>query len=129
MERKFIKGTWQEGRAFSPAVITSGGKNVWLAGQGATKDKDGKSLAGNFEAQTHESFRLISETLKATGSTLVDIVSMTVYIIDVRYGDRFVDIRKSYFPNGFPASALITCAGFANPDMMVEIVPVAVIAG
>ena len=129
MQRKFIEGTWQKNRAFSPAVVTSGGTTVWIAGQGATQDKNGKSLAGDFDAQTHESFRLISETLKAAGGTLADIVSMTVYIIDARHGDRFVEIRKSYCPDGFPASALITCAGFAKPEMMVEIMPVAVLAG
>ncbi len=128
MQRQFITGTWQQNRAFSPAVITRGGRTVWLAGQGATQDKDGKSLAGDFEAQTHESFRLISETLASAGGSLSDIVTMTVYIIDARHGNRFVEIRKSYFPNGFPASALITCAGFAKPEMMVEIMPVAVIA-
>jgi 2-iminobutanoate/2-iminopropanoate deaminase len=128
MQRRFYKGTWQQNRAFSPAVATTGGRTVWMAGQGATHDKDGKSLAGNFEAQTHESFRLLSETLKSVGGSLSDIVTMTVYIVDARHGDRFVEIRKSYFPDGFPASALITCAGFAKPEMMVEIMPVAVIA-
>lgn len=128
MQRQFITGTWQQNRAFSPAVITRGGRTVWLAGQGAAQDKDGKSLAGDFEAQTHESFRLISETLASAGGSLSDIVTMTVYIIDSRHGNRFVEIRKSYFPDGFPASALITCAGFAKPEMMVEIMPVAVIA-
>jgi enamine deaminase RidA (YjgF/YER057c/UK114 family) len=52
---------------------------------------------------------------------------MTVYIGDARHGDRFVEIRKEYFPSGFPASTLITVSGFAKPEMMVEITPVAVV--
>jgi enamine deaminase RidA (YjgF/YER057c/UK114 family) len=52
---------------------------------------------------------------------------MTVYIGDTRHGDRFVEIRKEYFPTDFPASTLVTVTGFAKPEMMVEITPVAVV--
>ncbi len=127
MTRRYVEGTWQKNRAFSPAVITQGGTVIWVAGHGATHDDSGKSLAGDFEAQVHQSFKNLSRTLEQAGGTLQDIVTMTVFIIDSRHGDRFVELRKQYFPNGFPASALITCAGFAKPEMMVEIQPIAVI--
>lgn len=32
MPRAYYKGTRQEVRAYSPAVLTRGGKHVWLAG-------------------------------------------------------------------------------------------------
>ena len=127
MAREYFKGTWHEDRAFSPCIKTKGGTVVWAAGQGAPVDADGNSLAGNFTAQTHESFRLLGETLKRAGARLEDMVTMTVFISDSRHGDEFTEIRKGYFADGFPASALITCSGFANPDMMVEIQGIAVI--
>ncbi len=127
MDRLYHKGTWQEKRAFSPAVITTGGKTVWIAGHGAPHDADGNSLAGDFEAQTRESFRLIEATLERAGAKLQDMVTMTVFIIDSRYGNLFTETRGEYFPDGFPASAMITCAGFAQPEMMVEIQGIAVI--
>lgn len=127
MERIYHKGTWQENRAFSPCVVTKGGTTVWAAGHGAPVDKDGNSLAGDFTAQTHESFRLLEQSLARGGAKLQDMVTMTVFIIDSRHGDEFTELRKQYFPDGFPASALITCAGFAHPDMMVEIQGIAVI--
>lgn len=127
MAREYLKGARQETRAYSPAVVTRGGKMVWLAGVGMREDEEGRSLAGNFEAQAHASFRAIGRTLERAGGKLGDIVTMTVFISDVRHGDRFVELRKQYFPAGFPASALITVAGFAHPDMMVEIQAVAVV--
>jgi len=127
MDRLYHKGTWQETRAFSPAVVTTGGKTVWIAGHGAPHDSDGNSLAGDFEAQTRASFRLIEATLERAGAKLQDMVTMTVFIIDSRYGNLFTEIRGEYFPDGFPASAMITCAGFAQPEMMVEIQGIAVI--
>ncbi len=127
MEREFFKGTWQEDRAFSPCVKTVGGTMLWVAGHGAYRDADGKSLAGDFAGQTHEVFRLMGETMARAGAKLQDLVTMTVWIIDSRHGDAFTEIRKAYFPDGFAASAMITCAGFAQPEMMVEIQGIAVI--
>lgn len=131
MKRTFVHGTWQgRNRAFSPAVVTEGPdqKIVWLAGFGAPKTPKGKSLAGDFEAQTRQSFANMDSFLEKSGATLADIVQMTVFIIDARYGDLFTQIRKEYFPDGnFPASAMITVAGFAQPEMMVEIQAVAVV--
>jgi enamine deaminase RidA (YjgF/YER057c/UK114 family) len=58
------------------------------------------------------------------------MVTMTVFINDPRNGDRFVALRKEFFPDGnFPASALITVSHFARPGMLIEIQGVAVIDG
>ncbi|MCZ6876163.1 MAG: RidA family protein [bacterium] len=127
MPREYYKGGRQEDRAYSPAVVTRGGKHVWLAGVGIWQDAEGRSLAGDFEAQVHASFKAIEDTLQRVGGKLQDIVTMTVFILDVRHGDQFVNLRKEHFSDGFPASALITVAGFARPEMMVEIQAIAVV--
>lgn len=124
-----LEGTdFQKSRAFSPAVITQGGKTVWLAGQTATVDENGKDISGNFEAQTRTIFSLIDKTLKRCGGTLANVVTMTVFINDPRHGDAFVQLRAEQFKDGrFPASALITVSHFARPGMLIEIQAVAVI--
>jgi 2-iminobutanoate/2-iminopropanoate deaminase len=128
MERSFIAGTWQKQRAFSPAVTTRGGRTVWVAGHGIHQDPSGKTLAGDFDAQVHATFAALEETLARSGAALRDIVTMTVFIIDARLGDRFTELRAGYFPDGnFPVSALITVAGFAKPEMMLEIQCIAVV--
>ena len=127
MEKKYQPGTWQQQRAFSPLVETRGGRTLWVAGHGGLHGAS-KSLDGDFEGQARQAFDNIAATLAQAGARLADIVSMTVFIIDARYGDRFIEIRKEYFPAGnYPASALITVAGFARPAMMVEIQCVAVV--
>ena len=126
MSREYFKGTWQENRSFSPAVVTTGGRQIWLAGVGMWQDEDGNNLVGDFEAQVHATFRQIERNLAMAGGKLSDIVTMTVFIKDVRNGDKLTELRKQYFPNGIPGSALITVSGFARPEMMVEIQAVAV---
>ena len=126
---KYLEGTdAQKNRAYSPAVITEGGRIVWLAGQATTVDGDGKDISGNFEAQTHRVFALMGEILRTAGGTLANLVTMTVFIKEPRHGDRFVELRKQKFPDGnYPGSALITVTNFARPGMEIEIQAIAVI--
>ncbi len=126
---EYLEGTdFQKSRAFSPAVITQGGKTVWLAGQTATVDENGKDISGNFDAQARTIFTAIDKTLRRAGGTLANLVTMTVFINDPRHGDGFVKIRNEFFKDGkYPASALLTIAHFARPGMLLEIQGVAVI--
>ena len=126
---RHLEGTEQQkSRAYSPAVVTEGGRIVWMAGQTATVDGDGMDISGNFEAQTHRVFALMDQTLRRAGGTLADLVTMTVFIKEPRHGDRFVEIRKQKFPDSrYPGSALITVTNFARPGMEIEIQGIAVI--
>jgi enamine deaminase RidA (YjgF/YER057c/UK114 family) len=123
----FIKGERPQQRGYSLAVITEGGKTVWLGGQIATADDSGKSLAGDFEGQVRQIFKLLNATLEKAGGKLSDMVQMTVFITDVRYGDRLTEIRREIFGDNFPGSALITITALANPDAKIEIQGYAVI--
>ena len=110
-------------RSYSKAVITEGGRTIWLAGQTAQEP-------GDFEAQAREIFQKLGETIKAAGgSGLHDMVTMTVFIKDARLGDRFVELRREIFSGEkFPASALITVTAFARAETLVEVQGVAVVA-
>ena len=114
-------------RSYSSAVSTEGGKIVWLAGEAVLKDENGKSLVGDFEGQTRAIFASIEKTLAQHQGKLSDIVYMTVYITDARYGDKFVEIRKEIFKQNFPASTLVTVSGLAHPSLLIEITTVAVV--
>ena len=118
----------QKSRAYSPAVITEGGRNVWLAGQTTTTDLDGKDISGKFDEQARTVFALMNRTLERAGASLANLVTMTVFINEARYGDRFVEIRREIFPDGrYPCSALLTISGFARPGILIEIQGVAVL--
>lgn len=125
----YLDGTEQQkSRAFSPAVVTEGGRTVWLAGQTTTTDNEGRDISGNFEAQARTCFQLIDATLQRTGGVLANLVWMTVTINDPRYGDQFVQLRSELFREGrYPASALITVSNFARPGIVIEIQGIAVI--
>ena len=125
--QKYIKGERPQTRGYSLAVITEGGKTVWLGGQIATADDSGKSLAGDFEGQVRQIFKLLNATLQKAGGKLSDMVQMTVFITDVRNGDRLTEIRREIFGDNFPGSALITITALADPNAKIEIQGYAVI--
>jgi enamine deaminase RidA (YjgF/YER057c/UK114 family) len=127
MQKSFVRGTWQQKRAFSPAVITEGaGRIVWVAGHTGHTDEAGRSLAGDFDAQCRQTFHNIEKTLEEAGAKLADMVTMTVFLSDVRYTTRMTELRTEIFGKDFPASAAITVTGFAVPEAMIEIQGIAV---
>lgn len=125
--RRFIKREASQANAYSQAVITEGGRIVWLAGQTGYQDTLGKSLAGNLDAQVREVFARLGQTLEESGGTLSDMVTMIVFLTDVRNSRRFLQLRKEIFGDNFPASAAITITALANPAALLEVRGVAVI--
>jgi enamine deaminase RidA (YjgF/YER057c/UK114 family) len=126
VNKDFVRGTWQQKRAFSPAVITTGGRTIWVAGHTGETDDGGKSLAGDFDAQCRQTFRNIEKTLAEAKCALRDMVTMTVFLIDARYTTRMTELRTEIFGKDFPASAAITVTGFARPEIMLEVQGIAV---
>lgn len=96
----------QRSRGYSPAVITSRGRTVYLAGHGGYSDESGKTYPGEFDAQVRICFERIGAVLAKVGGTLDDIVSMTVFIVDMKNGDRFTELRRGFSPSAVILEAL-----------------------
>ena len=129
MKKTIIEPTWEAKYGYSPAIVTEGGKTIWLAGHVGHLDDSGAPLAGNFDAQARQTFRNVEKTLLRAGGSLKDIVWMTVAVSDGRYSQRFTDIRKEVYGDEFPASTVLAATAFALPEIMVEITAIAVVAG
>jgi enamine deaminase RidA (YjgF/YER057c/UK114 family) len=125
MAKDYVKGEREEGRSYSRAVKSTGGTTLYMAGVGGAFDDAGSAL--DFPAQTRATFARLKENLEAAGGTLADVVTMTVFITDVRFGDEFTQIRKEFFDGNYPGSALITVQGLARPEMLVEVQAIAVV--
>src|SRR5207237_9049608 len=91
-------------------------------------DEHGKDIAGDFDAQTRRVFERMDQTLRRAGGALANLVTMTVFIKESRHGDRFVEMRRQFFPDGkFPGSALITVTNFARPGIEIELQGIGVV--
>jgi enamine deaminase RidA (YjgF/YER057c/UK114 family) len=127
--RRFVKRESAERSGYSQAVITQGGgRTIWLAGHTGAVDASGKSLAGDFDAQVRAVFAAMEATLAEAGGKLADMVTMTVFLTDPRNHRRFTEMRRDILGRNFPASAAIGISHLANPNALLEIQAVAVIA-
>jgi 2-iminobutanoate/2-iminopropanoate deaminase len=111
-------------RAYSHGVRS--GQWLFLAGQ-LGHDADPQTGVKRFELQTRRVFERMRLVLEAAGGTLDDLVTMTVFVTDIRYGDEFVRLRGEILQRDFPASALIGVSALANPDALIEIQAIAVL--
>lgn len=99
---------------------------VFLAGQCGLNDQH-EVVSGDFAEQARRCFERVQIAVEAAGGRLSDIVSMTVYITDARYGRVFTDIRREYFSEPYPASALVAVTQLMPLGAFVEVQPIAVI--
>jgi 2-iminobutanoate/2-iminopropanoate deaminase len=109
-------------RAYSHGVQV--GNLLFLAGQ-TGHDAQSQPGVGRFEAQTRRTFERMRSILETAGGSLDNIVTMTVFVTDLRYGDEFVRLRGEILKRDFPASALIGISQLAAPEALIEIQAVA----
>ena len=128
-QREYLSGdARQRERAYSPAVKTTGGTTIYMAGQTGYQDERGETYPADFDGQVRVAFERMRKTLERAGGKLDDIVTMTVFITDMANGTRFTQVRKEFFTDGrYPASALIGIKELARPEMMIEIQAIAVV--
>ena len=109
-------------RSYSHGVRS--GNLLFLAGQ-TGNDAQPREGMSRFEAQTRRAFERMELILKEAGGSLGNLVTMTVFITDIRFGDQFVKLRGEILKRDFPASALIGVSHLANTEALLEIQAVA----
>lgn len=102
------------------------GSTVYLAGQ-CGLNTDHEIVSTDFEEQARAALDRVALALRAAGGNLDDVVSMTVFITDTRLGRVFTSLRREYFNEPYPASALIGVSQLMPLGAMVEVQAIAVI--
>lgn len=118
----------QNGRAFNHGIVAPEGRTLHMTGQVAW-DGDGTLIGeGDCEVQVRQCFDNVEHILRAVGGRLADIVSLTIYFLDPADLPAIQKVRAEKFSTDIaPASILIQTPGLVAPELLVELVPVAVI--
>jgi len=110
---------------YSDAVRS--GNTVYVSGQ-ASVDAAGRLVGrGDVVVQTRKVLDNMTLALEAAGSSLDDVVKVTVYLANVDDRPKVNEVRKEYFGANKPASTLIEISRFAIEGMLIEIEAVAVV--
>jgi len=124
LKKEFLDPVPRDSR--STAVKVRGGSLLFLAGHTASQPRPDADL-GNLDAQLKATFDKIKNTLAKAGGTVDDIVSMSVFITDLRLVPQFNKLTKELFKKGYPAVTFIEVSHLARPQSLIEIQPIAVI--
>jgi enamine deaminase RidA (YjgF/YER057c/UK114 family) len=104
------------------------GNTVYLRGQvGQDLDTRESVGVGDVAAQTERAMANIAALLEESGSALVDIVKVVIYLTDVRYRDPVYQVIGRWLKGVFPVSTGVVVTALARPEWLVEIDAIAVI--
>lgn len=109
---------------YSQAIIANG--FVYTAGQVGTDPKTGTLIEGGIEAQTEQTLKNIEAVLKASGSSLDDVVKTTVFLADINDFAKMNEIYAKRFKTPFPARSTVQVARLPR-DARIEIEAVALV--
>ena len=130
--RKFnTKDTYPEQKLnndLAQAVVTQGGKIVWLRGQCAQSLDDGVNIKSHDPVeQTHKVMQNIKQLIEEAGGKMEHLVKIVVYITDIRHREAVYRTMGEYIKGVHPVSTGLVVQALARPEWLVEIDGTAVI--
>ena len=111
---------------YTTAVKASG--LIYLSGTLAEGDGGGIAGKGDVGAQTERTIARLGEVLKAAGSSLEDVVSVTVYLTSATHFQAMNAAYRPFWPTDPPTRTTVI-TGLVVADALVEIAMVAVPKG
>ena len=115
---------------FSHAVVATGSRLVFLAGQTAL-DTDGKVVGDTLPEQFTRALTNLLTALRAAGGTPADLARVTVYATDVAayppHGPQLGPVWRDLAARDYPAMAVVEVVRLWDEEAMVELDGVAVL--
>ena len=130
IERVTADPDWYEPYKISLGIRV--GDLLFISGQVAVTEEGKLVGAGDFDAQAKQAFDNLSKVLESGGSSLDDVVKVTIFLTDMGNFGKIVELRERYFTLPYPADTLVEVSSLARPEwlsaeLLIEIEAIAVI--
>jgi reactive intermediate/imine deaminase len=103
------------------------GDLLFVSGQ-AGYDDSGRPVGGGFDAQAAQAFANLERALCAGGSSLADVVKVTIFVTDMAANfPKVVELRRRHFTPPYPADSIVEVSSLYVPDAEIEIEAIAVV--
>jgi reactive intermediate/imine deaminase len=115
---------------YEPFLLSQGirvGDLLFISGQ-AGYDDTGRIVEGGFDAQAARAFANLDRAVRAGGSSLRDIVKVTIFLTDMGNFSKVVELRRRHFTPPYPADTIVEVKGLYAPEAMIEIEAVAAVS-
>ncbi|WP_371762964.1 RidA family protein [Massilia sp.] len=114
---------------YEPYLLSQGirfGDLLFISGQ-AGADDDGRIVAGGFLAQGEQAFANLRRALEAGGSSLRDVIKVTIFVTDMGHFQDVVALRRKFFSAPYPADTIAEIKALYDPRAMIEIEAIAAV--
>ena len=102
------------------------GDLLFISGQTAIDDNGQLTGSGSFDKQAAKAFENLEKVLKAGGSSLKNVVKVTILLKSMANFNKIVALREKYFTAPYPADTILEVSSLYSPDALIEIEAVAV---
>ncbi|QXQ07403.1 RidA family protein [Sphingosinicellaceae bacterium] len=113
---------------YEPFALSQGicfGDVVYISGQ-AGYDDAGRIVEGGFVRQGEQAFANLERALKAAGSSLADVLKVTIFVTDMSNFQAVIDLRRRFFSEPYPADSLVGVKALYRQEALFEIEAIAV---
>jgi 2-iminobutanoate/2-iminopropanoate deaminase len=98
-----------------------------ISGQAALDGQGQIVGVEDFDKQARQAFENLDRVLRAGGSSLPNVVKVTIFLTDMSNFDKVVDLRGKWFTAPYPADTIVEVSALFAPEVMIEIEAIAVI--
>ncbi len=105
------------------------GDLVITSGQAAIDKRGNLVGVGDFAAQAEQVFANLAEVLEAGGSSLAQVIKVTIYLTDMARFPDIVALRERHFTPPYPADTIVEVKALALPELEIEIEATALAGG
>jgi 2-iminobutanoate/2-iminopropanoate deaminase len=114
---------------YEPFLLSQGirfGNLLFISGQAGAGD-DGKIVQGGFRAQGEQAFANLRRALEAGGSSLNDVIKVTIFVTHMGNFKEVVELRRTFFSQPYPADTIAEVKALYDPAAMIEIEAIAAV--
>lgn len=114
---------------YAPFNLAQGyrvGDLLFISGQTAIDDNGQLIGIGDFDVQAQKAFENLEKVLKAGGSSLKNVVKVTILLRDMSNFNKIVKLRKKYFTKPYPADTICEVSSLFSSEALIEIEAIAV---
>ena len=112
---------------YSLGIKSPVGELVFVSGTVGWDANGNVAGDGSVAAQTRQALENIKSVLEAAGSSLEDVVKVTVFLTDPDDYEKMNEVRAEYFSENPPASSAFVIKRLIPADLSVEIEAIAVL--
>ncbi len=103
------------------------GDLLYVSGQAGVGD-DGVIVGkGDFAQQADQAFRNLDRALAAGGSSMDNVIKVTIFLTSMQNFSKIVELRRKWFSAPYPADSIVEVSALYSPDAQIEIEAIAAV--